>query len=281
MSKYLNAFNKALRQYQKQKERPGYKPGLLSWIRHRNCTSSNPNLHIQGLKNHLIEHDDSTAEETIKLFLTSPKTQLNNHSFGTYLIDVLSKKYPDENWEDYYPNDKKLILYNGMVYRGMRISNIELHNFFNKGLTALKNSDKIDDYVCDTSMSLGVSTSKDDKVAEMYATSVISRGIRECGQMIFLSGYLLEIDYRGDGGIDLLPTLTKRGQYISSFLGSPKKEVNIVGRISPKDIKGAWFVDRKGRSKDFIKNEKYKEIRNRKPERNDSQPTKLRRLFNM
>lgn len=281
MSKYLNAFNKALRHYQNQKERAGYQSGFFSWIRHRNCKSTDSNIPIQQLKDQLTQHDDATAKKMIISFLTSSKTKLNNHSFGTYLIDLLSIKFPDEHWDDYYPNDKKLTLYNGTVYRGMRVSKVELSRFFHKGFTALKNSNKIDDYVCDTSMSLGVSTSKDDEVAEGYATAVISRGIRESGQMIFLDGYLLEINYRGDGGIDLLPTLNQRKQYISSFLGSPKKEVNIVGKISPKDIKGAWFVNREGRSKEYIENTKYKEIRSRKPDRNDSQPAKLRRLFSV
>lgn len=276
MSIYSQAFSKAFRHYSEQTYRAGYPKGLFNSFRH----SKKLYPELEELQKKLVSHDFDPAsqKEILQIYFAAQKTKFNNYSFNLYFLDFLVKKDPEGGWEQFYPDNKKIVFYNGLVYRGMRITRKELFEFFEQGFNEQSSSKKIDDYVHDTSMSLGVSTSKDKDVAEGYATSVISRGIRESGQLIFRSGYLLKINYRGEGGIDILPTLNARHKLFCSWLGSTKKEVNVIGHIAGRDIIGAWYVGDKGLSKDFIPNPNYDpnyEIDN------TPQPKRLKRLFTM
>lgn len=279
MTKYLECFTTAFNNYSQKDEnsasteegwfhsffndstkaRPGYQFGWFSWLRH----SKTLYPHILQLKQNLNSvTEDDAAKEILHAYFRSTLTKFNNHSFALYLLDAILMAYPEERmiWEQYYPPGKELVFYNGELYRGMRIQRWQLDEIFENGLDARESSKSIDDYAGDTTMGLGISTSKSRSVAEGYATAVVSRGIREAGQMIIIDGYLLKINYRGMGGIDILPTLKARGEDINAFLGASKKEVNIVGRIKPSDIEGAWYVGRKNISHEFIANPNYQAV---------------------
>ena len=97
-------------------------------------------------------------------------------------------------------------------------------------------SKKIEDYANDTSLGVGVSTSKDKKCAEAYSVSTFltNKGAH------YQHGWCYEINYRGIGGIDIEETLLKRNCKIIAAIASRKAEVNIIGKIEPEDIVGCW-----------------------------------------
>ena len=53
-------------------------------------------------------------------------------------------------------------------------------------------------------------------------------------------GNLYKINYRGIGGIDIIPTHQLRENQIRVACATPKQEVNIVGKVRKEDIVGCW-----------------------------------------
>lgn len=236
---YSDCFIDALENYKNQAKRHGYCPGMFAAWRH----SKKSYGHIDGLQKQLLNlSDDVAAKEVLKNYFNSPATKFNNHSFALYFLDQLMAKDAEGNWDRFYPKQKQVKFYNGIVYRGtLQKPEDALKN----GICALSRSPRVDDYACHTSMSIGVSTSKDKEVAKAYQTSVFPTGM----SCYFEVGYLYEINYRGVGGIDIVETLKARGNLITS---DGTQEVNIMGRISPNDIVGYW-----NKNGEFIENPNY------------------------
>lgn len=261
MSKYITNYNQAFTNYSAQSERHGYPMGFFSFIRHRDC--ANKKAHIVSLEKNL-NVDDISAKSSLERFFSDPDTTFNNHSFSLYLLDELSKSYPDENWERFYPVVKKAVYYTGQLYRGSL--QIPIDAFIN-GMKG-SSSDKIEDYTNDTNFDVGVSTSKKIEVAKSYTITTMQtmKGAH------YAYGYLYEINYRGIGGVDIIETLKARGNDLSAEVASHKAEVNIIDSISPKDIEGCW-----DRNDIFFPNPKYKT--DRKKKENVSEPERRERLF--
>lgn len=279
-NRYEICFTQSINAYTSQSNRPGYLFGWLSSWRH----SKTLYPHIADLQTKLAAaHSDDDAKKVLQEYFRHRLTKFNNHSFALYLLDSLLMTCPTEKhiWEQYYPPEKKLIFYTGTLYRGMRIDEGELKIFFANGLEARESSKWVDDYAKDTTMGLGISTSTDKSIAQGYATRIISRGLRESCQMIHISGYLLKMNYRGPGGIKLFETLQARGENMNAYLSDSKREINIVGRIEPSDIEGAWYVgqDEKKLAQGFIKNPNYMAVKPMSANDDMVLPERLRKLF--
>lgn len=241
-NRYLACFAEAYKKYSAQDTRPGYLFGYFSWLRH----SKTLYPHIANLQDNITHKNND--DEIIKIltnYFSDPVTTFNNHSFSIYFLDELLMTFPEEKnlWEKFYPAEKQLVFYKGILYRGMKIQQWQLEEFFNQGFDSRQSSEWVDAYANDTSMGLGISTSKDKYVAAGYASAMVSRGIREACTVIYQSGFLLEIDYDGEGGIDILETLKTRQDNVNYYFAERKKEVNIIGNIKPENIKGAYFID--------------------------------------
>lgn len=261
MLTFLKCFDEAFEHYQRQSDRPGYLFGWLSSFRHSNILY--PHIHTlqADLKN---ASDADQAKSLLQNYFKSPQTKLNNHSFAIYLLDVLSREYPDEGWDIYYPMEKSIVFYSGILYRGtLQTPDDALEN----GITSGK-SRSVEDYAHDTNMHTGVSTSKNKKCAGAYQDTVLQTPTGAYR----LKGYLYEIDYRGIGGIDIIETLKKRGRNITAAIASHKEEVNVIGTVKPEDIVGYW--DQSGK---YIANPGYDQ--NREPEQVESFSGQLTMLF--
>lgn len=254
---YSTIYQQALTNYKKQQSRAGYTPGLFTSWRH-SCVEY-PELIT--LKNRIESAGDpQTAKAIIIEYLSKLQLQkkINNHSFASYFLDQLTMNDNANKWEQFYPNDKKLVFYNGTLYRGMRIDKKTLEDIFTNGIKARETSYNIDDYVSDASLSLGISTSKDMSVAKYYATGISARGFKECGKVFLVNGYVFEIDYQGMGGIDIIPTLEARKHSLRLALAKTKQEVNIIEDIPASSIKGAYAVSpKKDSSSIFYPNPNY------------------------
>ncbi|STX28303.1 Uncharacterised protein [Legionella beliardensis] len=226
---YLVAFQKAYTDYVTQSQRQGYTFGWFSSLRH--SRSFYP--HIEDLFNELKKADNLEAQKAIvEGYLKSPKTKFNNHSFSIYLLKYLTEKFPNESWEEYYPKDKQIAFYTGILYRGTLQSP---QDALKKGISS-KTSPRIEEFAQHTSMAVGISTSKSKGIAAKYRTSTFSTG----KGVYFETGYLYKINYRGLGGIDINKTLEVRNDSITMTIGQDKQEVNIVDTIPTEDIVGYW-----------------------------------------
>jgi hypothetical protein len=254
---YLDIYLTALENYTNQKPRAGYTPGLFSCIRH-SCYEYSELVDFR--KSLQKAPKKEIQKKTIEAFLFTLRKQgkINNHSFASYFLDALIKDDPTGRWECFYPDEKKIVFYSGTLYRGMRIDFDVLMDIFANGLKNRKSSVAIDDYISDASLSMGISTSKNKTLAGTYALGMISRGYKDSGKVLLIDGYLLEIDYNGLGGIDIMPTLAARGHHIRLALAKQKQEVNIIGDIPASCIKGAYHVTHEhGISKEFYYNPNY------------------------
>ncbi|MCF6766204.1 hypothetical protein L3V82_10510 [Thiotrichales bacterium 19S3-7] len=244
---YVEIFNLAFEAYSNAKERDGYPNGFLTFFRH----SLKKNDHLNNLENNLIQQDnDEKSMALLREYFKSERTTFNNHSFSLYLLDMLEEYRPlDENWQECYPNDKKIVFYTGRLYRGTLQGS---RDAFTNGIVC-EESHAIEDYASDTPCGIGVSTSKEEKIASGYANKIYRHHSQV--KAVELSGYTYHINYRDTGGIDLEATHRQRGNGIVLNVTrvKDKKEVNIIGKISPEDIEGCYCH----KTKRFIPNPHY------------------------
>lgn len=223
-SLYLNCFERALNNYCNQKPRIGYTFTLFTKFRH----SFKEYPALSQLKAHLEQSNEDQHKQLIVNFLkTNP---LNDHSFGMYLLDELISDFPDEQWLDFHP--KPIILFQGYLYRG---SLQKYSDAFVNGMQC-GSSDKIENYIKDANFGVGISTSTSLNVAREYQNTVYIAGTSGVVQ----KGYVYKVNYRGTQGIDITRTHLERGNCMSAFFASRKKEINIIGDIPAKDIMGCW-----------------------------------------
>lgn len=259
MNKYLDIFNLALEAYKSQNQRPGYIAGWLSSWRH----SFSLYPHIEKLQKALTaEENDIEAMVILATYFQDQKTTFHNHSFGRYLLDALEIACRDENWQAYDP--QPLIFYqpteDARLYRG---TTLPPQTAFKNGLIDATPKNKIEHYAATSNLSTGISTTKQYKIAESYASSAwifpTAKGI------VFRAhapAYIYEINYRDGLGVDILETTNMRqSNFIEKKDAGCKEEVNIAGKIAPEDIIGAWEILPK--SKKRIENPYYQP--NKKP----------------
>lgn len=215
---YLEIFETANDRYNRKDKRKGYVRTLFSGWRHRGL---NPKALF--LKTQLENANEDEAIEHIRKFLSDVKKYINNHSFASYLLDVLRENYPKDNWNKYDP--KHVVFYVGTLYHG---STVSWKAIFAQGLRPSNSSDRIDDYTKTTSGGIGVSTTKEYRVARMYALPT-PPGNDPLSPIIVggLYGYVYTINYRGIAGFDIDETLKSRDQ--SAFKSI--QEVNVRGII--------------------------------------------------
>jgi hypothetical protein len=229
---YIDVYNQAVNAYASQAERPGYQPTLfLTWVRHDR--EKYPAL-IE-LETELLTAVSRDAQKIIlEKWLQDPRLKANDHSFRTYFVDALIQAFPDEAWEKY--DKKPLIFYSsdGFLYRG---SLQHPDDAFKNGMHSSSHAKDIEDFAALMNYSAGVSTSKSVTVAKSYSSQLKMDhyGVHE------FTGFIYQIHYRGNAGIDIEATQRKRGILIP--LKGTKQEVNIVSSIPPEDIVGHGYVD--------------------------------------
>jgi hypothetical protein len=273
MNKYSEIYQLALQGYTNQAaERPGYKKTWFSWLRH----SYKPYPHIEKLKEDLTAAaDDAAAKLILAAYFKDSKTKFKHHSFSRFLLDQLQMQFRSEQWEAhdptpivFYRHDKDQRLYRGTEQNPQ--------DAFKNGMLDQAPKDKINPYLKTSSFNVGISTTKDYKIAEGYAMQAwltpTAKG------MIFRASkpvYIYEIDYRDGNGIDIMATtLARQANSIERFDASQKDEVNILQKILPEDIVGVWEVTVK--EKHFIKNSAYQAIKHTP---DASVPERLEQLF--
>jgi len=235
---YQDAFSEALYRYVQQDRRPGYEPTLFTSLRH-----SRKKYHELEVLEQALEKTKTREGQKLVLEQALSNSELikkNNHSFRTYLLDVLLEKFPKEQWEKF--DDKKLVFYQPdtgdsdnpvYLYRG---SLQQPEDAFKNGMHSGFESRNIEDYAAVVNDNAGVSTSKSPKVADFYSTHL--KFYHDGPQEYF--GYVYQIHYRGNEGIDIDKTQRARNpRYPHSHT---KQEVNIITFIPPEDIVGYGYV---------------------------------------
>lgn len=279
MQAYVDAFDRAFERYKSQENRPGFSFGLFTRFRHK-CAMY---PHIQALREEL--NACQTAADAITVlnnYFNNPKTKYNHHSFANYLQEELVKAFPNGQWKkvDSCPvaffqsvpgNNKKLL------YRATRQPK---EHAFVHGMAEGKHSEDLADYVAGSTYSKGVSTSKSYEGAYQYGVNefivVTPKGAiyRE-----FSGVYIYVIDYRGLGGVDIDESLSLYkglGVKLEKFEASGKQEVNVIGRIDPEDIVGAYELGRHAQGV-FHRNPNY--IPDRSLETANNKQERLAQLF--
>jgi len=243
--KYNEVFEEALSHYTKEVKRPGYLNGWFTGIRHSRTLYP----HIKKLQADL-SNPNQDSKTVLESYFKDPKTKFNNHSFSLYLIDALEEHVPDEYWGRFYPKHKQVIFYSGTVYRGTMQAP---RSAFNNGITA-HTTPRLEDYVYDTSMGTGVSTSTDKSVAQGYSVKV--HGGKEAPQVSY--GWTYKINYRNLGGVDIIQSHKARNNraILAITRCEEKREINVIGKIEPQDIVGCWNHAGK-----WIENKNYQENR--------------------
>ncbi len=140
-SKYLALFNSALNNYTNQSKRVGVVSTFFTKFRHSFTKYSA----LTQLENSLKKADSNEAQKSIVTqFLTDLKirNKINNHSFASYLLDVLVSEDKDAQWEQYYANAVVFYKETKMLYRG---SNQPPLDAFSNGMKA-GNSNNIEDF---------------------------------------------------------------------------------------------------------------------------------------
>lgn len=227
MLNYSDIFDQAFELYKTQANRPGYTFGWFSWLRH----SRKPNARTDELHNAL--KNNSNPKETLIRFFSTCNTPMNNHSFATYLLDQLAKNDNTHEWDQYYPKQKQVLFFYGILYRGSLQSGDDACE---NGIYEVEHSNRIEDYADDTNRHVGISTSKNKEVAATYQTTVIptARGA------FHKVGNLFEINFRRGLGVDIPKTLERRQEIFTKSYSDRKDEVNVLGHIDKEDIKGYW-----------------------------------------
>lgn len=233
-NKYLNSFEIAARNYAAQTERPGYKPGWFTWLRHK--TKNNPAIKILGEALQKCDSDEG-AKKIIELYFQK-YTGFNNHSVASYLLDELLKNFSDENWRQYQP--KPLVFFQGIVYRGTLVPPSVI---FKDGFIDRSPSQNLDDYVSDCNGSVGVSTTTSFSMAKGYALPLVTaKNVDSVDIQPY--GYIYEINCRSLSAINIAETQSKRGNKFRAMLARGKAEVNVIGDIKSCDVMKAWKVYR-------------------------------------
>jgi hypothetical protein len=186
--------------------------------------------------------DQVMAMTAIKAHFADENNKWNNHSFNNYLLDEIKKNASAAewslNWKEY---DKAPIeYYRGILFRG---AGTPPASAFKNGMAEETSSVSIDSYIKDMNGAIGVSTSKDFGIAHAYALPQI-RANRDF-EFVRSEAYIYVMDYQGSVGLDLQQTFLARGKKIAAYLSGNKAEVNIIGRIPPEHIIGAFYVNRK------------------------------------
>lgn len=233
----IDAFNEAISRYTKKTDRPGYPATIFSGWRH--SFEKYPALVL--FEEELIAAPETQKRTVIIKWLTSNTIKNKNHSFRTYLVDVLCEFFPDEGWEKF---DHKFVIFyrhesdqsrSPFLYRGSLQSP---EDAFANGMRSLSTSKYIEDYAALVNDSAGVSTSLSVRVADFYSTHLRMDhyGVHES------FGFLYQIHYRGNKGVNIDATHKSRDS------GYPekrtKKEINIVDRIPREDIVGYGYMDK-------------------------------------
>jgi hypothetical protein len=260
-NKYLDSINIASENYGKQEERPGYKRGWLSWLRHFNAKN---NPVVKKLKDSVEAcEQDSQAKEIIEAHFK--ENQFNNHSFSIYLLDELLKNFPTENWAQYQP--KPVVFFQGTVFRGTQIPP---EIVFKHGFSDRNPSKNLDNYISDFNGSVGVSTTKELAIAKSYALPRLRKSDMDYSDAEPY-GYIYKITCRSNTAIDLEATHIKRNNLLGAKLSKGKAEVNIVGNIKACDVMMAWKVYRDSRPAEILLNE-HKYEGNNEREKDTSYP---------
>lgn len=279
MQAYVDAFDRAFERYKSQENRPGFSFGFFTRFRHK-CVMY---PHIQALRDELDA--SNTARDAIAAlnnYFNHAKTKFNHHSFASYLQEELVKAFPRDQWENadpcpvvFYqstPGNKETLLY--------RASRQSKEHAFEHGMTEGKHSDDLADYVAGSTYSKGVSTSKLYESAYQYGVNEFiiptPNGViyRE-----FSGVYVYVINYRGLGGVDIDESLSQyRGLVtkLNQFEASGKQEVNVIGRVDPEDIVGAFELGRRAKGV-FHHNPNY--IPDRVLEKASTKEERLAQLF--
>lgn len=251
-NRYIEIYKNALNKYIAQSERTHYtlegiadKPiytfGFFSAFRHGR--KENPSL----LKLREVLSSDNSEDQTIaiaeiKKHFLNKQNKWNNHSFNNYFLDEIKKNVSEEIWRNVWEcHDKNPIkYYRGILFRG---TGDEPQTVFADGLHEKNTSRSLNDYLRDMNGSIGVSTSKSFEIAKGYALPMID--FRRDWVTMWSESYIYVIDYQGDQGIDISETFQARGHKDSYH--TIKLEVNIIEKIDPKHIVGAFYVNRQGK----------------------------------
>lgn len=241
---YLELFQLAKKKYENKSIRKGYQRTLLSYFRHSS--------HIKKEAKQLFILLKNTPNRLLQkqFIIAYLKTRtINTHSFASYLIDLLKEEYPFDHWEQYDP--KKVIFFQGLLYHGTTVTP---EIIFKQGLQPANKSHKIEYYSSTTSGSIGVSTSKDKKIAYYYALPHPRLNNNYTNERPWEPfGYIYKINYRGYEGIDIDETQSARLGKTFHLI----QEVNVVHTIDPYDIVGAWKIHRDKSPEEWISNPSY------------------------
>lgn len=242
---YIDVFNQSVTNYIAQQPRPGYVPTLFTKFRH--AGEKYPAL-VEFEQALLHEENIASQKETIERWLRDPRLKSNHHSFRAYLIDALVQAFPDDEWEKF--DNTRLVFYHldGFLYRG---SLQRPDDAFQNGMQSGFQSGDIEAFAEAANYNAGVSTSKSAKVAECYTShlKIDHYGVHE------FTGFLYQIHYRGNAGIDIDATHRQRGHRVPTT--GTKQEVNIVTDIPKEDIVGYGYVNQDGLYVEVKRNPHY------------------------
>jgi hypothetical protein len=252
MPKFIDLYRTALEKYIGQTERAHHSLvenpdkriftfGLFSGLRHGQKEYP-ALLELRARLESDLSPDQAIAMAAIKAHFGDEKNKWNNHSFNNYLLDEIKKNVSDAEWSLHWKQYDKapIVYYQGILFRGAGTPPVIA---FKNGMTEETSSDSIDDYIKDMNGAIGVSTTKDFGIAYGYALPHI-RPNREF-ELSRDEAYVYVLDYQGSVGIDLQQTFLARGKKIAAYLSGGKAEVNIIGRISPEHMIGAFYVNRR------------------------------------
>ena len=244
-----NAYKIALQKYLAQAERTHYSLrnkeeeriytfGFFSWLRHSQTEyPALIRLHEQLEKD--TSDDQLPAIRAIKEHFG--KTKWHNHSFNNYLLDEIRSAANDETWSDVLRlyDKNPIVYYRGILFRGC---GTPCSFAFTQGLVEPNTAISLEAYIDHASGSIGLSTSKEFEVAYGYALPQVH--LQNDYEPWWHSSYVYVIDYQGDYGIDLEATFKARQQGFAANFAHNKAEINIIKKVSPDDIVGAFYVDR-------------------------------------
>lgn len=267
LNRYSLAFNHALENYIKQTKRSHfsftsnekriYKSDFLSSFRH----SQKLYPALEELQKNLTDVDDEKAKLIIKKHFRDKNNKWNHYSFNNYFLDEIYKLETHQDWESEWKvfDNHPISYYQGILFRG---SAEDIYHCFKYGIKESATSVFLEDYIQDMNGSIGVSTTKSFHVAKSYALPNIypRNEVSITGKPIWTEAYIYVIDFKGNTAIDLENTFISRGEMVAAQLSKNKAEVNIVGRISPEEILGAFFVNRSGKRKWYSNSDRKEPI---------------------
>lgn len=252
--KYIDIYREAEHRYLNKGKRSGYVRTLFSPLRHRGLNRGAVELGRQLESS----SEGGVCVTYIKNFLTS-KHPINNHSFASYLLDVLREEYPNDGWNLFDP--KRVAFYQGTLYHGTSVGH---QIIFKTGLKPANYDQRIDSYTSSSSGGIGISTSKDFNVAKHYSmpTSTVDplSPVSVTGTPGGRYSYVYEIDYHGVEAFDIDQTRNLRNP-TSNNMVKLISEVNVRRSIPAYCIKGCYMFDRHHLTEhgQYVENKKYNE----------------------